>query len=81
MKKLKLEDLEVTSFAAENLREDTGTVNGLQSGYATYCNRSCYETECFCTREAGCYPSLYCSQGYPELTCAMDCMTNANGYC
>jgi hypothetical protein len=39
-------------------------------------------TNCLCTREAGCYPSQYCSVDGPYvLTCAPDCMTNQNGYC
>jgi hypothetical protein len=83
MKKLKLavEALEVTSFTAEEERGGTGTVNGLQTGY-TDCRPSYYETQCLCTRDEGCYPSLYCTQGGPyQLTCAADCMTNANGYC
>lgn len=92
MKKLKLEldQLEVTSFAADEARPATGTVNGLQSYYATCaingCPPSYFETECLCTAAEGCYPSLYCSQGgvgpgQPYGTCYVGCMTNQNGEC
>ncbi|HEX8431170.1 MAG TPA: hypothetical protein VF625_07775 [Longimicrobium sp.] len=79
MKKLKLElgDLEVTSFAAQDQEERGGTVNAMQSYYAT---------ECLCTNAEGCYPSLYCSQGgvgpgEPYGTCYPGCMTNERGEC
>jgi hypothetical protein len=74
--KLEVEDLAVTSFAAEEERGGTGTVDGMQSGWACPTNLRP------CTQAEGCYPSLYCTQDGPQqLTCAPDCMTNANGYC
>jgi hypothetical protein len=92
MKKLKLNigDLDVASFTARDEEAGTGTVNAMNSYYATCvingCPYSYYETECECTDAAGCYPSLYCSQGgvgpgQPYGTCYAGCMTNENGQC
>jgi hypothetical protein len=86
MKKLKLEvdDLEVTSFAAQDEQEGTGTVNGLQSNLQTCVSNGCgpsYDrTQCaeYCTL-AGCYPSQYCSDigpGMPNNTCYEGCVTD-----
>lgn len=76
MKKLslKLDDLEITSFVVQEKGAPGSTVYANQ--LTTICTRAP-----ICTHDEGCYPSLYCSQGSPELTCAMGCMTNANGYC
>lgn len=75
MKKLKLEldQLEVTSFTAQNGREGTGTVNGFQITGFTYCY--CSNTDC--------YQSNYCSNvpGQPNNTCYEGCMTNERGAC
>ena len=72
--KLNLDQLEVTSFAAEEKEEAPGTV------YANQLTGLCTQYP-ICTQGEGCYPSFYCSQDVPELTCAMGCMTNENGYC
>ncbi len=94
MKKLKLslDQLEVTSFAAQDERGDVGTVNGLQISreyYATgcmQCNQSQIETQCQlnCTQADGCYPSYYCSDigpGMPNNSCGDGCMTDAYAAC
>lgn len=94
MKKLKLEldQLEVTSFVAQDGRENTGTVNGLQiSNYqfgsgCAHCANSFVETQCGlnCTQAQGCYPSFYCSDigpGMPNNSCGVGCMTNAEAAC
>ncbi|HEX9937417.1 MAG TPA: hypothetical protein VGB15_09845 [Longimicrobium sp.] len=72
--RLKLDDLEITSFAVHEKEEAPGTVYAHQ--FTTVCTQ-----RPICTEAEGCYPSLYCSQDSPELTCAMGCMTNENGYC
>lgn len=56
MKKLKLsvDDLEVTSFAAE---KETGAVYANQVTYVSRCATQCLD----CTEAEGCYPSLYCT--------------------
>lgn len=72
--RLKLDDLEITSFAVQEIEEAPGTVYGNQ--LSTICTQPP-----ICTQAEGCYRSLYCSQGSPELTCAIGCMTNENGYC
>ncbi|MBB4637621.1 hypothetical protein [Longimicrobium terrae] len=88
MKKLKLEldQLEVSSFTAQDEEKASGTVNGMATYYPDGCRPSYYKTECLCTGAEGCYPSLYCSQGgvgpgEPYGTCYAGCMTNANGEC
>ncbi len=94
MKKLKLslDQLQVTSFVAQDERDGTGTVNGLQISreyYATgcmQCNQSDIQTQCNlqCTQADGCYPSLYCSDigpGMPNNTCADGCMTDNYAAC
>jgi hypothetical protein len=90
--KLKLDDLQVTSFTAQDTREETGTVNGLQisRNYAAtgcmQCNPSGVETQCGfnCTNAEGCYPSYYCSDigpGMPNNSCAEGCMTDNYAAC
>jgi hypothetical protein len=89
MKKLtlKLDDLEVTSFAAQDKQDQTGTVNGLQVSQEYHltgclkCNDSSVETQCLCTREAGCYPSKYCSGDGCVITHEEGCVTNNFEYC
>lgn len=94
MKKLtlKLDDLEVTSFAAQDKQEQGGTVNGLQISREWYvtgclqCNQSQVQTQCGlnCTQADGCYPSYYCSDigpGMPNNTCAAGCMTDNYAAC
>lgn len=90
MKKLKLslDALEVTSFVAHEARSTAGTVKGMDSFYGTCewngCAPSRIDTQCLCTYDDGCYPSLYCSgagPGEPNVTCDPGCMTNANGAC
>lgn len=94
MKKLKLEldDLEVTSFIAQDKQEQAGTVDGLQisRNYAAtgcmQCNQSQIETQCGlnCTNADGCYPSYYCSDigpGMPNNSCGDGCMTDAYAAC
>jgi hypothetical protein len=89
--KLKLDDLEVTSFAAQDEQTGTGTVNGLQlfSGGPTCveygCPPSYNRTECAaqCTL-GGCYPSQYCSYigpGMPNNTCYEGCVTDNYAAC
>ncbi len=78
MKKLtlKLDDLQVSSFAADDKQEARGTVNGNQVTGFTFC---------YCTDypHAGCYPTDNCSlqPGQPNNTCYEGCMTNRNGDC
>lgn len=72
--RLKLDDLEITSFAAQESKEVPGSV------YANGLTGLCTQIP-ICTQEDGCYPSLYCSRDVPQLTCAVGCMTNENGYC
>jgi hypothetical protein len=82
MKKLtlKLDELEVTSFTAQETQEEVGTVHGL-SGYVD-CQPSYNPTQCLgCTREDGCYPSLYCSGGGCVITYQEGCMTDNYNYC
>lgn len=81
MKKLKLEldQLEVTSFQAQDQQEEVGTVNGL-SGYVA-CRPSYNATQCLCTHEDGCYPSLYCSGDGCVITYQEGCMTDNYHYC
>jgi hypothetical protein len=90
--KLKLDDLEVTSFAAQEKQDQAGTVNGLQISrewYATgcmQCNQSAVQTQCGlnCTQAEGCYPSYYCSDigpGMPNNTCGEGCMTDNYAAC
>ncbi|HEY0018326.1 MAG TPA: hypothetical protein VGC13_18620 [Longimicrobium sp.] len=73
--RLKLADLEITSFTAQEKEAPGSTV------YANQLTTICSTQYPICTQADGCYPSLYCSQDSPELTCAMGCMTNENGYC
>jgi hypothetical protein len=73
MKKLKLavEDLVVSSFAAE---KETGAV---------YANESMgIQTRCGCTHQEGCYPSKYCSwfEGC-MITHQENCWTDEYNYC
>ena len=73
MKKLalRLDQLNVDSFATDQTR---GHVHA-RLFITAY-------TQCFCTQQEGCYPSLYCTGDGPyELTCAANCETNANGQC
>lgn len=86
MKKLKLEDLEVSSFTTQGNQDELGTVFGrqmteLQS--ACGCDVSQVATNCdwHCTLAVGCYPSLYCSGAGLIITCRDGCMTNGNGAC
>ena len=75
MKKLKLmvEELEVTSFTAE---EDAGAVHA----HATHID-AC-RTEYLCTHQEGCYPSLYCSAFHGcMITLEENCWTNEHEYC
>lgn len=94
MKKLKLTlaDLEVSSFAAQDKQDETGTVDGLQISqeyYATgcmHCSPTYVETQCGfnCTQADGCYPSYYCSDigpGMPNASCGDGCMTDAYAAC
>ncbi len=94
MKKLtlRLDDLEVSSFAVQDKQDQTGTVDGLQVSreyYMTgcaYCNQSYVETQCGlnCTDADGCYPSYYCSDigpGMPNNSCAEGCMTDNYANC
>lgn len=93
MKKLKLDldDLEVTSFAAQDEGERTGTVNGMEYSVDDPWSGclSCPtipETQCGmnCTNVEGCYPSYYCSDigpGMPNNSCGQGCMTDYNGAC
>lgn len=92
MKKLRLnlEDVTVTSFVTDSEAEQRGTVYGHDSyetrfGCMTWeaeCNNEpSAETRCLCTDAEGCYPSAYCSGGYPNFTCVENCMTNENGAC
>jgi hypothetical protein len=82
--KLKLDDLEVSTFAAEEARGRTGTVHGLHT-HDFQCP-SFVETQCqlHCTRVEGCYPSYYCSYigpGMPNNSCGDGCMTDNNANC
>jgi hypothetical protein len=75
--KLKLEELEISTLAAEGERKDTtGTVKGNQVTGFTFC---------YCTDypEAGCNVTNLCSlqPGQPNNTCYEGCMTNQNGAC
>ena len=94
MKKLalKLDDLEVTSFVAQEDAEGRGTVNGLQISRdwnatgCMQCNQSQIETQCDlnCTQVDGCYASYYCSDigpGMPNNSCGDGCMTDAYAAC
>jgi hypothetical protein len=94
MKKLalKLDDLEVTSFVAQEDVAGRGTVDGLQISRdwnatgCMRCNQSEIETQCGlnCTQADGCYPSYYCSDigpGMPNNTCAEGCMTDNYAAC
>jgi hypothetical protein len=93
MKKLtlKLDDLEVTSFAAQDEREGAGTVKGMEFSMGNPWS-GCYEcpsyiqTQCGwdCTQVDGCYPSYYCSDigpGMPNASCAPGCMTDNYANC
>lgn len=74
--KLKLDDLEVSTFAAAEEPRLRGTVNGNQVTGFTFC---------YCTDypQAECYQTYYCSlaPGQPNNTCYEGCMTNQNGAC
>jgi len=68
--KLNPENLVVTSFEVS----DRGGVVAMSD--------ISQPTQCLCTGQAGCYPSLYCSlDGGNRQTCAEGCMTNENGLC
>ena len=90
--KLKLDDLEVTSFAAQEEHQGAGTVDGMQISreyWATgcmQCNPSSVETQCGlnCTNADGCYDSYYCSDigpGMPNNSCGEGCMTDNYAAC
>lgn len=81
MKKLRLtpDELHVTSFAAADKPRGAGTVHGM-TGYS-YCQPSAEETQCLCTFEEGCYPSLYCSGAGCVITVQAGCMTNNHSHC
>ncbi|HEU0078415.1 MAG TPA: hypothetical protein VFQ76_12235 [Longimicrobiaceae bacterium] len=95
MKKLKLnvDELTVTSFTAHAETTQRHTVYGRDSyGTDFYCgtwelnctNPTRQQTQCFCTDEEGCYPSMYCSDigpGMPNNSCGEGCMTNWQGAC
>ncbi|WP_420126693.1 hypothetical protein [Longimicrobium sp.] len=72
MKKLRLEleDLEVSSFAAE--KAQTGAVHAMA---ATLVNT------CRCTAEVGCYHTRYCTGPGCVITAYYGCMTNDQGAC
>ncbi|HEX2209309.1 MAG TPA: hypothetical protein VHG93_16650 [Longimicrobium sp.] len=71
--KLKLDDLEISTFVAEGERQGGGTVHGNQITGFTYC---------YCTDNGDCYWSNYCSYpGQPNNTCYEGCMTNERGAC
>lgn len=75
MKKLKLtlDDLQVSSFTAEDKPGKPGTVNGMQITGFTYC---------YCTNNGDCFMSNYCSYpGQPNNTCYEGCETNERGAC
>jgi hypothetical protein len=67
LKKLKLtvDDLEVSSFTAQDGSGQAGTVNGLQITGSFNCNtnppRTGGQFTCVCTVEVDCYQSRYCS--------------------
>jgi len=87
--KLKVEDLSVTSFAAEQETSGRRTIFGMATiGFTLCCGGTgdppSEHTRCLCTGDPGCYPSLYCSgagPGEPNQTCYEGCMTNENGAC
>jgi hypothetical protein len=82
MKKLKLslDQLAVTSFAAQEGNDARGTVDGL-TGYAA-CRPSYYVTQCLhCTEAEGCYPSMYCSGNGCVVTADLGCLTANNAPC
>ena len=92
MKKLKLEldQLEVSSFAAEDKTEQGGTVNGMQVTYEYFgcdtgyrqCRPSYNPTQCLdCTQAEGCYPSMYCTGSGCVVTADAGCMTANNAPC
>lgn len=75
MKKLtlKLDELKVSTFTAQEERKGGGTVNGHQITGFTFC---------YCTDHGDCYWSNYCSYpGQPNNTCYEGCMTNERGAC
>jgi hypothetical protein len=87
MKKLKLtlDDLTVTSFAAE---DEAGAVHGMQmSQYPCesgkrWCEPSYIETQCLlCTEAEGCYGSMYCTGYGCVLTADPGCVTDNNSPC
>jgi|GEM_PF-1252132 len=70
--RLGLDNLAVESF---HTAEEAGNTAGTVHGHAI-------TAVCPATSYPRCYPSYACSlQGPYQLTCAPDCMTNANGYC
>lgn len=90
--KLKLDDLEVTSFAAQEEHGGAGTVDGMQISRdwnatgCMQCNPSYVETQCGfnCTQVDGCYESYYCSDigpGMPNNSCGDGCMTDNYAAC
>ena len=79
--KLKLDDLEVTSFVAQDRQDQPGTVEGERKGTVAGMELSGY-TVCICTF-VNCPRTVYCSNypGQPNNTCYDGCMTNQNGAC
>jgi hypothetical protein len=88
MKKLKLEleDLEVSSFTAEEAVHRRG-VHGRDSRYTDFCGTgtgcepATEYTKCLCTNAEGCYPSKYCSGGGCVITYQEGCMTDNYAAC
>jgi hypothetical protein len=69
--KLKLEDLEISTFAAEDGRHGPGTVNGMQISAYYYFESGCQY----------CAPSSDIGPGMPNNSCGEGCMTNNYANC
>jgi hypothetical protein len=72
--KLRLEDLAVRTFAAE---DRAGDVHGMQVGYTHIVGMY----SCACTAQVGCYPSKYCSGPGCVITYQDGCMTDNQYAC
>ena len=77
--KLKLDDLEVSSFAAD---AESGAVHGMDAiETPLFCGASGYASCDHCTLEVGCYQSKWCSGPGCVQTAADGCMTDDNSPC
>lgn len=72
--------LELDALAVDSFEAGTNARGGTVAGHQVRPTR--YETQCLCTRDEGCYPSLYCSAFEAcVITWQEGCMTNEQHYC